>query len=68
MDSNIVPDIDHQIHDQDDYTVPTHAMDTQPHSEKALGAKAGAAAEATTMSSKELLPRLHLIDDEKRFR
>ncbi|KAF9294912.1 Dynamin-like GTPase that mediates homotypic ER fusion [Linnemannia elongata] len=67
MDSNIVPDIDHQIHDQDDHTVPTHAMDTQPHSEKALGAKAGAAAEATTMSSKELLPRLHLIDDEKRF-
>lgn len=68
MDSDIVPDIDHQINDQDDHTVLTDAMDTPPHSNKALGAKAGAAAEATTTSSNELLPRLHLIDDEKRFR
>lgn len=65
MDINIVPDIDHEIKDQDDHT---YIMDTPPQSDKALGVKAGAGADATIPSSKELLPRLHLIDDEKRFR
>ncbi|KAG0296678.1 Dynamin-like GTPase that mediates homotypic ER fusion [Linnemannia gamsii] len=64
MDINIVPDIDHETKDQDDHA---YTMDTLPQSDKALGVKAGAGAEATTPSSKELLPRLHLIDDEKRF-
>ncbi|KAG9064286.1 Dynamin-like GTPase that mediates homotypic ER fusion [Linnemannia hyalina] len=56
MDSNIVPDIDHLINGQDDHTFPAESMDSPPYSDK-----------ATTTSSKDLLPRLHLIDDEKRF-
>ncbi|KAF9119381.1 Dynamin-like GTPase that mediates homotypic ER fusion [Mortierella sp. 14UC] len=59
---DIVPDIDHETNDQEDQTAP-HAMDTLPQSDKAI---AGAEANAAP-SSKELLPRLHLIDDEKRF-
>ncbi|KAF9903376.1 Dynamin-like GTPase that mediates homotypic ER fusion [Linnemannia zychae] len=59
---DIVPDIDYETHDQEDPTAP-HAMDKLSQSDKiATGAEVGA-----TPSSKQLLPRLHLIDDEKRF-
>ncbi|KAF9087631.1 Dynamin-like GTPase that mediates homotypic ER fusion [Mortierella sp. AD031] len=54
---DIVPDIDHQADHEEVHTV-SDTMDTLLQPEKVA---------AATPSLKELLPRLHLIDEEKRF-